>query len=200
MHEIKTPLNAIIGFAEIIDGQYLGPADRRYRERAAEIVGQARLLLAAIDDLDFAAKAHSGSRGGRADLAELLDRAADQLRAAAQERDADLEFAVTSQGISAAVEPEVADRLIFRLSIAVIGTAEPGERLRLSVDRAGDQCGYAISRPAALRGLSDQQLIEAAAAEGGAAFSLRLVRGLARIAGGELAIAPAGFTLLFPRA
>ena len=33
VHEIKTPLNAIIGFAEIIEGQYLGPADRGYRDR-----------------------------------------------------------------------------------------------------------------------------------------------------------------------
>ena len=56
IHEIKTPLNAIIGFAEIIDGQYLGPAHRNYRERAAEIVAQARTLLAAIEDLDFAAR------------------------------------------------------------------------------------------------------------------------------------------------
>ena len=56
IHEIKTPLNAIIGFAEIIDGQYLGPAHRSYRLRAAEIVAQARMLLAAIEDLDFAAR------------------------------------------------------------------------------------------------------------------------------------------------
>jgi hypothetical protein len=52
VHELKTPLNAIMGFAEIIDGEYLGPADRNYRTRAAEIVAQARLLLSAIDDLD----------------------------------------------------------------------------------------------------------------------------------------------------
>ena len=49
VHEIKTPLNAIMGFAEIIDGEYLGPADRPYRDRAAHIVGQSRLLLGAID-------------------------------------------------------------------------------------------------------------------------------------------------------
>ena len=38
IHELRTPLTAIIGFAEIIDGQYLGPAEHSYRERAAEIV------------------------------------------------------------------------------------------------------------------------------------------------------------------
>ncbi len=65
VHEIKTPLNAIIGFAEIIDGQLLGPADRRYRERAVDIVAQAQLLLSAIDDLDFAGKVHSAKNGGQ---------------------------------------------------------------------------------------------------------------------------------------
>ena len=82
VHEIKTPLNAIIGFAEIIDGQYLGPADRRYRERAGEIVAQARLLLGAIDDLDFAAKIHSMTEQGgrRADLGEQLESLATSLR------------------------------------------------------------------------------------------------------------------------
>ena len=63
IHEIKTPLNAIIGFAEIIDGQYLGPAHRSYRHRAAEIVAQARILLAAIEDLDFAARLQTGRPG-----------------------------------------------------------------------------------------------------------------------------------------
>jgi len=88
VHEIKTPLNAIMGFAEIIEGQYLGPADRGYRDRAAEIVRQARLLLTAIDDLDFAAKVHSSNHSARerVDLSALVDRAAAELRTVADRR------------------------------------------------------------------------------------------------------------------
>jgi hypothetical protein len=202
VHEIKTPLNAIIGFAEIIDGQYLGPADRRYRERAADIVGQARILLGAIDDLDFAAKVHSarGDEGRRVDLAELLDRAADSLRDIAGERNVEVEIARAQRIPPAAVEPELADRLIFRLCSAVIGVAEAGEKLRLSVDQAGENCRFSISRPAVLRGMSDAQLLDQRSDAPENGFSLRLVRGLARIAGGDLVTSRAGFTLVFPRA
>ena len=201
VHEIKTPLNAIIGFAEIIDGQFLGPADRRYRERAGDIVGQARILLGAIDDLDFAAKVHSAEgEGRRVDLAELLDRIADSLREIAAERNVEIEIARAQRIPAAAVEPELADRLIFRLSSSAIEAAQAGERLRLSVDQAGDHCHFSISRPAALRGISDAQLFEPGQQGPANGSSLRLIRGLARIAGGELVTSPAGFTLAFPRA
>jgi hypothetical protein len=200
VHEIKTPLNAIIGFAEIIDGQFLGPADRRYRERAGEIVGQARLLLGAIDDLDFAAKVHTGQGAGRAvDLAELLERAAGSLRAAANERNVEIEIARAHRIAAAAVEPELADRLMFRLCTAAIEASEPGERLRLSVEQTADTCRLSVSRPAALRGVSDAELLASGASESGTAFSLRLIRGLARIAGGDLVSSRAGFSLVFPR-
>src|SRR4030095_846527 len=204
VHEIKTPLNAIIGFAEIIDGQYLGPADRRYRERAAGIVAQARLLLSAIDDLDFAAKIHSsaGGAGRRVDLGELLERIAGSLRELAEQRGALIELAKAPRMSLAAVEPELADRLIFRLCAAVIDEADRGERLRLSLDQAAEQCSFSVSRPSALKSLSDAQLFDSSSVDGSrsAAFSLRLVRGLARIAGGDLLTSRAGLTLVFPRA
>jgi signal transduction histidine kinase len=208
VHEIKTPLNAIIGFAEIIDGQYLGPADRRYRERAGEIVGQARLLLGAIDDLDFAAKLHGSARLGdrRTDLGDQLDALYPSLRELAESRGVDLEIARRAQ-ILCAVEPELADRLLYRLSASVIEFAGSGERLRLAVEQHGETSRFSISRPAALRGLSVAQLFDprpTAADENGPVlgigFSLRLVRGLAEIAGGELVTSPAGLTLLLPRA
>ncbi|HEY6048481.1 MAG TPA: histidine kinase dimerization/phospho-acceptor domain-containing protein, partial [Sphingomicrobium sp.] len=196
VHEIKTPLNAIIGFAEIIEGQYLGPADRQYRERASEIVGQARMLLNAIDDLDFAAKAHS-SEPAKVDVAELVETMASSLREAAVGKGVELELSRRMRNLVAAVEPELAARLIFRLVSAVIARGQKGERLRLTLSHAGDRCRIAINRPVALQKASDEELF--GAAEAGEGMWLRLVRGLARIAGGDLTTTPAQIALLLPR-
>ena len=207
VHEIKTPLNAIIGFAEIIDGQFLGPADRKYRERAAEIVAQARILLSAIDDLDFAAKVHSSrsSQLPRVNLGELVERMAPTLRELADGRGVELDVATANGNLTIAVDPELADRVIYRMCGAMIELGDSGERLRLSVERAGDHCRVSISRPASARGLTDAQLFDLGGGRRDGApisgsFSLRLVRGLAGIAGADLVTSAAGISLAFPRA
>ena len=202
VHEIKTPLNAIMGFAEIIEGQYLGPADRGYRQRAAEIGRQARLLLTAIDDLDFAAKVHSakGSARERVDLGALVGRAASELRDIAGKRGVEAVVPPARGEVPAAVEPELADRLLFRLFGALADRAERGERLQVSAEPASGWARISISRPAALAGIGDAELFEAPRGEGvGGGFSLRLARGLARIAGGDLVSSRDAFALLFPQ-
>ena len=202
VHEIKTPLNAIIGFAEIIEGQFLGPADRRYRERAHDIVRQAHLLLTAIDDLDFVAKIHSadGARRSRTNLRELVERLLPSLREKASAVGIELDLVRRSAEVIAAIEPELADRLIFRLVSGVIECAQSGERLRMTIDQSGDQCRLSIGRPASLRGLSDQQLFGAASEPAiNECFSVRLTSGLAHIAGAELASTPAAVVILFQR-
>ena len=209
VHEIKTPLTAIIGFAEIIEGQYLGPADHRYRLRAGEIVAQARLLLKAIDDLDFAAKIHSSADAAdrRADLAPLLAQAAASLRDRAAEKEVQIELAGPGGNVIAAIEPELAERLLVRLVDAVVERTERGERLRLAVEPTVTHWRVSITRPAGLRNISETELFEAGttfsdereAQALSIGFALRLVRGLARIAGADLALPAAEFVLLFPR-
>ena len=60
-HELKTPLNAIIGFSELMMREVLGPVDNdQYRNYVKDIHGSGRHLLDLINDiLDFA-KAEAG--------------------------------------------------------------------------------------------------------------------------------------------
>jgi hypothetical protein len=157
--------------------------------------------VTAIDDLDFAAKVHSSTRGSpqRVDIGALLERLLPTLRDSAAQREVSLDGSRPIRESSAAVEPELADRLIFRMCSAVINQAEAGERLRLWVDQAGNQIRVAISRPSGLAALSEEQLL---GGSGGTeqGFSLRLVRGLARIAGAELIAREDSLSLVLPRA
>jgi len=203
VHEIKTPLNAIMGFAEIIEGQYLGPADRGYRERAAEIGRQARLLLTGIDDLDFAAKVHSakGATRERVDLATLLDRAAGELKDVAGKRGVQVIATPPRGDVPAAVEPELADRLLLRLFTALAERAAPGDKLQVWTELVNGSARISVTRPAVLGAIPDSELFGGEGGDGlPGGFSLRLARGLARIAGGDLVSSRDAFALVFPRA
>lgn len=57
MHELRSPLNAIQGFAQMIEGQFLGPVSAGYRNIAARILADADNLRGAFEDLDDAARA-----------------------------------------------------------------------------------------------------------------------------------------------
>ena len=201
VHEVKTPLNAIIGFAEIIEGQYLGPADRPYLDRAEEIVRQARLLLTAIDDVDFVAKAHSSADGlqGRTNLAELFQRILPALREIADARSVVLDFPRTVPTGATAIEPELADRLISRMCGSLIERAENEERLRIGIERAGERLRVSMALPRALATLSEEQLL-GSGSDWQAGFSLRLVRRLARMAGAEMAASQGTVSISFQRA
>ena len=201
-HEIKTPLNAIIGFAEIITGEYLGPAGSRYRERASEIVAQARLLLGAVEDLDFAAKIHSsnGSHKAVTDIGGLTEQLADPIRAAANGRGVEIEASRSTGSLDAAIQSEIAERLILRMCSAVVARAADGETLRLSVDVDGDSIVVSMTRPKPLAGLSDDALFGTASDAMSPGFPLRLARGLAQTAGTALVADHRGICLLFPRA
>jgi signal transduction histidine kinase len=209
IHEIKTPLNAIIGFAEIIDGQYLGPAHRTYRHRAAEIVAQARMLLAAIEDLDFAARLKGRAPGemGTTNLADVLPPLAEELGNRALARDVRLRIVTSLGALGCALEPDLARRLLRRFLSASVEAAADGELIEVDVRDAKRQLILTVTRPVSTRHLSDTQMFDPSFAVGegeatrlGLGFALRLVRGLARLAGGDLRLTNSEFQLTLPAA
>jgi signal transduction histidine kinase len=196
IHEIKTPLNAIIGFAEIIDGQYLGPAHRTYRHRAAEIVSQARILLAAIEDLDFAARVQTGSAQHKdpVDLGQILPPLIEELAERALARNVQLRVAPIADQPPWSRDRGLAARLLRRLLGAVIDSASAGEAIKVEVHEERGRCLVSVTRPVSTVNLTERQMLDpsflsSGEEEGsrlGLGFALRLVRGLVRLAGGSL--------------
>ena len=204
VHELKTPLNAIIGFAEIIDGQYLGPTENPYRERAAEIVTQARLLLSAIEDLDIAAQLRSSSAATDAstDLNALVTALTPEFKDRAGARGARFDSVLSRTPAICTLDRAVLERLMRRFCSALIDVAEVRERLSASIECDVGQCLVSVNRPEALRSLSEAQLFGRDGEKGdvlASGFSLKLARGIAQTAGGDLRVSGDRLALVLPR-
>lgn len=208
VHEIKTPLNAIMGFAEIIQRQMFGPAAQNYRGRAAEIVAQSNLLLAAIDDLDLAAKLQAGAYSAEieTEIAEVIEELVPQLEERARSADVQFRLLVEPHLPPCAVSGAVVQRLVERLVGALIDCSEPSEQLQLTAGQWNDSCALSVDRPAALKNLAEEDLLNprfAVPRQRNArlslGFSLRLVRGIAQLAGGDLVVTRGKLTLLLAR-
>ena len=202
VHELRTPTNAIAGFSEMIEHQILGPVAEPYRDQAAAMRGDAGGLLAAIDDLDAAARIESGAlqlRPERIALAALIARIARELTELAAARCATLALPDGDAAVHA--DLPATERLLSRLIGTLLGAAGAGETIAVRLlDAAGARVGILVDRPAALAAYPGDAVLaidseDSPASLLGAGFALRLARNLARELGGSLVIGDRHLTL-----
>ncbi|WP_170294636.1 ATP-binding protein [Roseospira navarrensis] len=70
-HDLKTPLNAIVGFADMIGSGVAGPADDKVREYAGIIGGAGQHLMKLIEDLLDLSRFDSGRNPPRDEVLDL---------------------------------------------------------------------------------------------------------------------------------
>jgi signal transduction histidine kinase len=210
VHELRTPANAIMGFAELIGTELLGPVPPHYRERAETIQRQATGLVAAIEDLDTAARIEARAldlRPGSVPLEPMLDRIVVDLAPLARLRRVTVQVDAAGHLPALATDDRAAERLIARLLSAIVAAGTAGESLCVTAGTAGEDVTIAVTRPRALAADDNATLfrLDAAADEQddgtpllGIGFTLRLARNLAVELGGALSIAADRLTLRLP--
>lgn len=199
LHELRTPVNAIQGFAEVIQQQLFGPAPHEYRALAANVAGDAARVLAGLEELERLARLESGRMTLEAEgcnLVDVLTGAVRQLRAFTEPRGGGFTLSLAEHAVlQVALGHADCERLIWRILATLAGAASPGESLKLRARKRDLSVQLTAALPQSLSALDDELLWQALAASGskalsagifGAGFSLRLARAEAAGAGGEL--------------
>lgn len=212
-HELRSPLNAIRGFAEMIDGQLLGPVSQAYRHQARKVVEDSIRLVNIVNDVDLIAQLEMDSStlasNDVSDVVEMVETVLHRLDEQIAHYGINLTFLICTNLPCCAIDRPSGVRLIERMIATTIGIAETGEALAIEVTHHTSHIIITIDRPrlidfdlsANLSVLSaDQELRCANPPALGLNFAIRLIQQMAQAVGGQFKIEARKFTLIMPQA
>jgi len=200
LHELRTPVNAIQGFAEVIQQQLFGPTPHEYRALAATIASDSARMLAGFEELDRLVKLAAGAlaiEAGECDVVRVVETTIARLAAYGEARGSGFSLERNDVAVRVPLAPAEAEGLLWRLLASLAGAAAAGEVLKLKIRPPRDGMVRIIARlPAALAARGDADLFDALAPASpqqalsagmfGTGFALRLATAEARAAGGAL--------------
>lgn len=216
IHELRSPLNAISGFGQILAGQMFGPVSAFYRAMADTIVADAASVQSIIDDLETAARTPDvtlpSAPGEVADIGAIMTQVERDLADILAEQRIDVSISRVGGPFMACANDANTRRMVGRLLTALVDISEPGAILvgqLVTEPGQDDMLQLRIVRPLAIRFATAADLLDPGFSPEGEApgaailslgFSLRLVDSLARSAGGRLDIGHNALTLHLPSA
>lgn len=196
LHEMRTPVSAIQGFAEIIQQQMFGPAPNEYRALAAAIAVDAARLLAGFEELDRLARLEAKASelaSGESDLREAVVITARRLEGAMKHRSAGFDLIVSGPSFQVGIARDETMQVIWRILATLAGRSGAGEMLELVLTADGGMVRLRCELPKSLRAEEDlfarsDKPVAGIVSAGtfGSGFTLRLARSEARAAGGVL--------------
>ena len=209
LHELRTPINAIQGFAELIQQQVLGTTPHHYRSLAASIASDSAAILAGFDEIDILVRLETDqgrNHDGSADLKTVVERALENLAPSLSPRGVRFNFTAAADA-QAALAEDTAESVVWRLLTAVAAAAAPGERLAIDLTASAETVELSFALPASLVTDDPAALFKVSPGnEGspfapgmlGGGFALRLAKAEARAAGGKLDLDESRLRLRLP--
>ena len=201
-HELRSPLNAVLGFSEVIRGLHFGQEQiEKYAEYGGYIHQAGSHLLALIDDILDIAKVEAGKldlQPSSFDLSELLDECARMMRPMVDGRGLALHVTGNAAGLSLTADRRRSKQMVINLLSNAIKFTHPGGRVELAAHRMADGA-IAITVADTGIGMSEDQIalalepfgrVENAAIKDptGTGLGLPIVQNLIEAHGGRLQI------------
>ncbi|MFB0613331.1 sensor histidine kinase [Aurantiacibacter poecillastricola] len=207
LHELRTPVNAIQGFAEIIQQQIFGAVPHEYRAHAAAIAVDSAKLLAGFAEVERLVTLEAGTaetEAGECDFREAVLDTTERLATVLSGRNAGFALAVSGSDFMVAIDRSEAMALCWRLLATAAGALGPGEEARLDLVADRETLTLSLDVPETLRNAAPdtsrdgQRRRAISAGMFGPRFTFRLAEAEARAAGGSLTCEGDRVTLRLP--
>jgi len=194
-YQLRTPLNTIIGFSELLESEMFGALNERQREYASGVLTASHQLLDLINDIIDLATIEAGRMSldlGDVDLKDTLQSAVKLAALKAEDTQVGLRLACPDDiGVIRADERRLKQVLFNLLSNAFAFTA-PGGEVELGAERAGPEVRIWVSDTGCGIQARDQarafDRFEGRGAGSGAGLGLSLVRSFVELHGGWVAL------------
>jgi two-component system OmpR family sensor kinase len=195
LHEMRTPLGGIQGFAEIIQHQMFGPVPNAYRALAGAIAVDTARILAGFEELERLAKIQREGLEVSSEpinLKSVIERTLKRLDGVLRPVGASIRFLVSGDSFDVGLTEDDAALLVWRVLATLAGALAPGEVIELALRSDGRRVALAAEIPLALAqfenlfaAIPPKQAVVSAGMFG-TGFTLRLARAESEAAGGSL--------------
>ena len=197
-YQLRTPLTAIMGFAEILQNQYFGTLNPRQSEYCNSILEAGQRLITLINDILELATIEAGYMNlDRSDMAiaPLLQGVADVVADWARQEDLELEIAVMDNIGSISIDERRIRQALFNLLSNAIKFTPPGGRVKLMAERTDAELILTVSDNGIGISAADQARIfkrferaNIRTGQAGAGLGLSVVKSIIEMHGGRVEI------------
>jgi signal transduction histidine kinase len=194
-HEFRTPLNAVIGFAEILTHRYFGDLNARQLDYARGILQSSQQLLRLIDDVRDLASVEAGDlalRMGPVAVFEMLQSIIATNRERAKSRKLEVELRCPRDIGTIVGDEHRLKQALFNLISNAIKFTPPGGAIRLSAERQESVLLLTVADTGLGGVLLDRscksEVLDRGPPHSGACLGLALVKNLIGLHGGTVTV------------